>query len=72
MIFYGHAPNIPQSRSANSLAQATNDQTFLAEAAVIPVAVGNPDTSAKWHEKDTIIALEHMVLAATALGYGTC
>lgn len=55
-----------------TLAQAANDQTFLADAAVIAVAVGDPEVSARWNEKDTMIALEHMVLAATALGYGTC
>jgi len=36
------------------------------------VAIGDPEKSARWHEKDTMIALEHVVLAATALGYGTC
>lgn len=54
------------------LARAANDQTFLSDAAVIVVAVGDPEVSARWHEKDTMIALEHIVLAATALGYGTC
>jgi nitroreductase len=54
------------------LARAANDQTFLGDAAVIVVAVGDPEVSARWHEKDTMIALEHIVLAATALGYGTC
>lgn len=55
-----------------ALAEAANKQTFLSEAAAITVAVGDPDVSAKWHEKDVMIAMEHMVLAATALGYGTC
>jgi len=55
-----------------ALAKLANDQTFLSDAAVIVAAVGDPEISARWHEKDTMIALEHMVLAATALGYGTC
>jgi nitroreductase len=55
-----------------ALARAANDQTFLADAGAVVVAVGDPERSAKWHQKDTMIALEHMVLAATALGYGTC
>jgi nitroreductase len=55
-----------------SLAEAANDQTFLKDAAAIVVAVGDAKVSARWHEKDTMIALEHMVLAATSLGYGTC
>jgi len=51
---------------------AANRQIFLKDASVIVVAVTDPDASARWHEKDTMIALEHMVLAATSLGYGTC
>jgi nitroreductase len=55
-----------------TLAEAANNQTFMNDAAAIVVAVGDPEVSTRWHEKDTMIALEHMVLAATALGYGTC
>jgi len=54
------------------LAKAADDQSFLKNAAAIVVAAADPHISAKWHEKDTMIALEHIVLAATALGYGTC
>jgi nitroreductase len=54
------------------VAQAADDQTFLSDAATIVVAVGDPDASIRWHEKDSMIALEHIVLASTALGYGTC
>jgi nitroreductase len=54
------------------LAKAADNQSFLKEAAAIIVAVADPRISAKWHVGDTMIALEHMVLAATALGYGTC
>jgi nitroreductase len=63
---------VQDTNRKKTLAQAANDQMFLADAAVIAVAVGDPEVTAKWHEKDTMIALEHMVLAATALGYGTC
>ncbi len=55
-----------------ALAKAANDQTFLGDAGAIVVAISDPEKSARWHEKDTMIALEHVVLAATALGYGTC
>jgi nitroreductase len=55
-----------------ALAEAANNQTFLKDAAAIVVALSDPEVSARWHEKDTMIALEHMVLAATSLGYGTC
>ena len=49
-----------------------NNQTFFNDAASIIVAIGDPEVSARWYEKDPMIALEHIVLAATALGYGTC
>ena len=55
-----------------ALAEAANNQTFLSDAFAIVAATGDPEASARWYEKDTMIALEHMVLAATALGYGTC
>jgi nitroreductase len=55
-----------------ALAEAANNQMFLSDAAAIVVALSDPEVSARWHERDTMIALEHMVLAATALSYGTC
>lgn len=60
----------PEKKKA--LASVANNQTFLIDAAAIVAAIGDPEISKKWHEKDTMIALEHIVLAATALGYGTC
>jgi len=44
----------------------------MADAAYILVAVGLPKVSEKWYRVDVAIALEHMVLAAHSLGYGTC
>jgi nitroreductase len=55
-----------------ALAEAANNQTFLAEAALIVAAVGDPEISKKWCEKDVMIAVEHLALSAAALGYGTC
>jgi nitroreductase len=55
-----------------ALAAAANNQTFLSDAAAIVTAVGDPEASARWHERDPMIALEHIALAAAALGYGTC
>jgi len=60
----------PAPRQA--LAQACNGQTWLASAGAIIAGVGKPAVSDKWHRVDVAIALENMVLAATALGYGTC
>ena len=45
---------------------------FLAETPAVIVACGDKKASPDWYAVDTAIALEHMVLAATALGLGTC
>ena len=55
-----------------ALAEVARNQTFLADAYVIVVAAAEPEVSEKWCDRDTMIAVEHMVLTATALGYGTC
>jgi nitroreductase len=55
-----------------ALAKAVNNQTFLGDTAAIVAIVGDPEVSSRWHERDPMIALGHMALAAAALGYGTC
>lgn len=65
-----------------ALSIAANNQKFIADAGAVIVALGDPSASAKMsytisttripHLQDPMIAIEHMVLAATALGYGTC
>jgi nitroreductase len=55
-----------------ALAKVANNQTFLADATVIVTAIGDPEITTRWYEKDPMIAVEHMALAAAALGYGTC
>jgi len=45
---------------------------FLVESPAVIVACGDKKASQRWHAVDTSIALEHLVLAATALGLGTC
>lgn len=51
-------------------------QHFIADANAIIVVVGDPGVSccpkATWTTRDPMIAADHLVLAATALGYGTC
>ncbi|HIE52177.1 MAG TPA: nitroreductase, partial [Armatimonadetes bacterium] len=54
------------------LAEACNGQTWMADAAVIIAGLSLPAVNPKWHDKDVMIALQNMILAATALGYGTC
>jgi nitroreductase len=71
----------PETKKA--LSKAANNQKFLADADTVIVALGDSTISkAKTpyrlsqaripHLQDPMIAVEHMVLAATALGYGTC
>ena len=45
---------------------------FLAEAPVVIVGCGDEEASSKWYRVDVTIALEHIVLAATSKGLGTC
>jgi nitroreductase len=55
-----------------------SQQRFIANANAIIVVLGLQQTSccpgnqARWHVQDPMIAAEHLVLAATALGYGSC
>jgi nitroreductase len=66
-----------------ALSIASNNQKFIADADTVIVALGDPFISAARlpyklsssripYKQDPMIATEHMVLAATALGYGTC
>jgi nitroreductase len=48
------------------------DQDFVADASVVVVVLGDPEIAPYWFLFDPMIATEHMVLAATALNYGTC
>lgn len=45
---------------------------FLAEAPVVIVGCGDEKASPKWFMVDVAIAMQNMVLAATAEGLGTC
>ncbi len=53
-------------------------QNFIRHASAIIVVLGMqqrsccPGNRARWYLQDPMIATEHIVLAATALGYGTC
>jgi nitroreductase len=65
-----------------ALSIASNNQKFIADADTIVVALGDPGVPTKTpyklattrvgYKQDPMIAVEHMILAATALGYGTC
>jgi nitroreductase len=60
-----------------ALSIAANNQKFIADAGAVIVALGDSSDSPTKppyipYLQDPMIAIEHMVLAATALGYGTC
>ena len=63
---------VRDSETKKALANAANLQRFIADAGIVLVALGDPSASRSLHRQDPMIAIEHMVLAATALGYGTC
>ena len=58
------------------LATAASNQMWTAEAgaflAVFGDAINSPGGYGKWVERDPMIAVESMILAAWSLGYGTC
>lgn len=45
---------------------------FLTQSPVVIVGLGDMKVSPEWHVVDTTIALQQMVIAATAEGLGTC
>ena len=63
---------VQENEEKRALAQACSGQVWLADASVIIAGVGKPTVNDKWYAVDVAIALENMILAATALGYGTC
>lgn len=67
-----HFVVVRDPRQKRRVAEACRQQFWMADADVIVVGVGFPAQSSKWHVVDAAIALENLVLAATALGYGTC
>jgi nitroreductase len=54
-------------------AQACNGQTWMAEAPVILCMLATPQGSnPEGNKRNGVIVLDHAILAATSLGYGTC
>lgn len=45
---------------------------FLTQSPIVIVGLGDKKASPEWHVVDTTIALQQMVIAATAEGLGTC
>jgi len=63
---------VRSSERKKLLAEAARNQMFLADAGVIIVALADHEAAPKWCKQDVMIAMEHIVLASTSLGYGTC
>jgi len=58
------------------LSEKANNQIWIGNAGVIVAALAmdkkDPTVYERWVERDVMTAVEHMVLAAWELGYGTC
>lgn len=54
------------------LVPACKNQGFIKDSSCVIVGLADTELSPKWAIVDTTIALEHIVLEATELGYGTC
>lgn len=63
---------IKDNETRGKIAKGCRYGKFLSESPVVIIACGNKQASSDWYAVDTAIALEHVVLGATALGLGTC
>ncbi|MHA1906806.1 MAG: nitroreductase family protein [Candidatus Thorarchaeota archaeon] len=69
---------VKESETIKLLSTVAGGQHFIAGANTVVMALANrkssccPGNPSMWHVQDTMIATEHLVLAATALGYGSC
>ncbi len=67
---------VVRERETKKLLARPSPQTFIADANAIVVVLGEAKgyccSPLTWSTRDPIIATEHLVLAATALGYGAC
>ena len=66
-----HFVVVSDGEKRKRLAQARYAK-FLAESPVVIVGCGDQKASPRWYMIDVTIALEHIVLAATNEGLGTC
>jgi len=63
---------VRDQRMKGFLAKSVGPQGFVSEVGAVIVVLGDPEVAPYWYMMDPMIAAEHIVLAATALGYGTC
>ena len=63
---------VREEEKRRGIAKGCRYGKFLSESPVVIIACGDKKASPRWYAVDTAIALEHIVLAATALGLGAC
>ena len=66
---------VVEDKKTKELLAKPSAQSFISKANTIVVVLGDSKTGccqSVWTTHDPMIATEHLVLAATALGYGTC
>jgi nitroreductase len=63
---------VTDAEKKEKIARSGRFAGFLKEAPVVIVGCGDSRASPKWHVVDVSIAMQNMVLAATAEGLGTC
>lgn len=68
---------VVKDEETKKLLAQPSPQRFIADASAVVAVLGEPGdsycrTPLTWSTRDPIIATEHLVLAATALGYGAC
>lgn len=69
---------VKEPETIKLLSLVAGRQGFIAKAKAVVMALANressccPNNPSMWYVQDTMIATEHLVLAATALGYGSC
>jgi nitroreductase len=60
---------VRDSETKRRLAEIARNQTWIA---ALAMDKDDPEIYARWAERDVMTAVEHMVLSAWSLGYGTC
>lgn len=67
---------VVKDEETKKLLAQPSPQRFIADASAVVAVLGETGASCcrplTWSTRDPIIATEHLVLAATALGYGAC
>ncbi len=67
---------VKDPETKKKLGVIARNQTWISDAGVIVAALAmdkkSPEVYERWAERDVMTAVEHMVLSAWELGYGTC